>query len=138
MDRDSVSLPDTKLLTMQLQRVAHKCWTLGEMLRESNAPDDQPSIWLQKGLELLAKAEAKGTTPGMQELQVSLPLFCSDGRSPCFAQQVCSRRPSDASLTHSSSRAGEGDSQPCQPRSRSERLGEAVKLVEHSCESLHY
>ncbi|BEJ17398.1 hypothetical protein CspHIS471_0607990 [Cutaneotrichosporon sp. HIS471] len=55
-----------------LQIVAHQCWVFGNRLRESDAPEAQPSDWLQKGLELVAKAEAKGATPGLQDLQVGL------------------------------------------------------------------
>ncbi|BEI80538.1 hypothetical protein CcaverHIS002_0110670 [Cutaneotrichosporon cavernicola] len=56
----------------ELQIVAHQYWVFGNRLRESDAPEAQPSDWLQKGLELVAKAEAKGVTPGLQDLQVGL------------------------------------------------------------------
>ncbi|GMK57614.1 hypothetical protein CspeluHIS016_0404480 [Cutaneotrichosporon spelunceum] len=55
-----------------LQNVAHQCWVFGNRLRESDIVEAQPSDWLQKGLDLVAKAEKKGVTPGLQDLQVGL------------------------------------------------------------------
>ncbi|BEJ03884.1 hypothetical protein CcaverHIS641_0110590 [Cutaneotrichosporon cavernicola] len=70
MDSESVNFPSReRLLIGELQIVAHQYWVFGNRLRESDAPEAQPSDWLQKGLELVAKAEAKGVTPGLQDLQ---------------------------------------------------------------------
>ncbi|BEI88339.1 uncharacterized protein CcaverHIS019_0110570 [Cutaneotrichosporon cavernicola] len=72
MDSESVNFPSReRLLIGELQIVAHQYWVFGNRLRESDAPEAQPSDWLQKGLELVAKAEAKGVTPGLQDLQAT-------------------------------------------------------------------
>lgn len=112
-------------LKSKFQSVAHKCWTFGNGLRESEDPDAQPSIWLQKGLELLVRAEAKGATPGMHELQVSHASFKADRRLPSFGLLVWIPLDPRRSAHHSSSRAGEEDTGPCQPRPGNECTGEA-------------
>lgn len=58
-------------------------------MRDREVPEAQASDWLQKGLDLVAKAEIKGVTPGLQDLQVSSVAFMANCRLACFAQLVC-------------------------------------------------
>jgi hypothetical protein len=78
MDSESVSASPCVHADRQLQSVAYKCWVFGDGLRGTEAPEAQPIVWLQKGLELLAIAEAKGVTPGLQNLQVGAIVFMAN------------------------------------------------------------